>query len=85
MLFDTPILVANPALQLDVFLFRNSRWSYGSPKVITLTFDARSAGDALRELDAKQVIKSDFILVSGELFSENLHDTLVTRIRRKLY
>ena len=53
--------------------------------MITLTFDARSAGDALRELDAKQVIKSDFILVSGELFSENLHDTLVTRIRRKLY
>ncbi|RHZ90112.1 hypothetical protein Glove_8g20 [Diversispora epigaea] len=52
-----------------------SKWnrSYSPIKIITIvTPEARSVGDALRELDAKQLINSDFILISGDVVS-NIH------------
>ncbi|MBM6385774.1 MAG: hypothetical protein JSY10_17595 [Paenibacillus sp.] len=36
---------------------------------IVPTPDCMSVGDAIRELDARQLISSDFILTSGELIS----------------
>lgn len=34
-----------------------------------MTPEARSIGDVMRELDAKQIITSDFILVTGDIVS----------------
>ena len=54
---------------------RASRWdrSYSPFKIIIIvTPEARSVGDVLRELDAKQLINSDFILISGDVVS-NIH------------
>ncbi|RIB09851.1 nucleotide-diphospho-sugar transferase [Gigaspora rosea] len=51
---------------------KKSKWSrsYSPIKIITIvTPEARSVGDALRELDAKQLIDSDFILISGDVVS----------------
>ncbi|KAJ1561139.1 hypothetical protein HK405_004814 [Cladochytrium tenue] len=58
---------------------RGSRWAKSTlPKVSTfVSQELRSVGDALRDLDAKQVLKSDFILVSGDIVSSmNLQDAL---------
>ena len=54
---------------------RASKWNrlYSPFKIITnVTPEARSVGDVLRELDAKQLISSDFILISGDVVS-NIH------------
>ncbi|CAG8532351.1 1214_t:CDS:10 [Funneliformis caledonium] len=54
---------------------KTSKWnrSYSPFKIITIvTPEARSVGDALRELDSKQLINSDFILISGDVVS-NIH------------
>lgn len=52
----------------------NSKWrkSLVGPKIQVLVADCKNTGDALRELDAKQLIKSDFILVSGDIVT-NMH------------
>ncbi len=43
-----------------------------------------SAGDALRELDTKQLISSDFILVSGDVVSNlNVDDVLKAHRKRR--
>jgi translation initiation factor eIF-2B subunit epsilon len=34
-----------------------------------VTPEARSVGDVMRELDTKQIITSDFVLVSGDIVS----------------
>ncbi|CAH1760611.1 2664_t:CDS:10 [Entrophospora sp. SA101] len=52
-----------------------SKWnrSYSPIKIFTIfTPEARSLGDVLREVDAKQLISSDFILISGDVVS-NVH------------
>ncbi|CAB4389510.1 unnamed protein product [Rhizophagus irregularis] len=52
-----------------------SKWnrSHSPFKIIPIvTPEARSIGDVLRELDAKQLISSDFILISGDVVS-NIH------------
>ncbi|CAG8786163.1 14276_t:CDS:10 [Dentiscutata erythropus] len=54
---------------------KKSKWSrsYFPIRIITIvTPEARSVGDALRELDAKQLINSDFILINGDVVS-NIH------------
>jgi len=52
---------------------RSSKWSYGNsnaPTVQTIVSqEFLSIGDALRELDAKQIISSDFILIAGDVVS----------------
>ena len=47
--------------------------------------ELRSMGDALRDLDAKQLLQSDFILMSAGLISNiNLASILETHRQRKL-
>jgi translation initiation factor eIF-2B subunit epsilon len=46
--------------------------------------ELRSVGDALRDLDAKQLIQSDFILISGNVISNlNLASILDAHRERK--
>ncbi|KAJ3071818.1 hypothetical protein HDU98_004751 [Podochytrium sp. JEL0797] len=55
--------------QIKAYL-KNSRWgkAAGVPRITTVVSQQlASAGDALRDLDAKQLLKSDFILVSGDV------------------
>ncbi|CAG8439895.1 7381_t:CDS:10 [Ambispora gerdemannii] len=65
-----------------------SKWnrSYSAIKITTIiTPEARSVGDVLRELDAKQLISSDFILVTGDVVSNiNLEQVLAAHRDRKL-
>ncbi|CAG8451819.1 3532_t:CDS:10 [Ambispora leptoticha] len=65
-----------------------SKWNRPhSPIKITtiITPEARSVGDVLRELDAKQLIDSDFILVCGDVVSNiNLEQVLEAHRERKL-
>ena len=54
------------------FYHRQSRWiESGSPmNVQTITADTcYSMGDALRDIDAKNLIRSDFILMYGDVVS----------------
>ena len=49
-----------------------SPWSSPNSRIkITsiVTPEARSVGDVMRELDSKQIITSDFILISGDVVS----------------
>lgn len=51
-------------------LCRKSKWNeLASAMVITVMVSetCRSLGDAMRDLDAKAVIRSDFILVFGDM------------------
>lgn len=54
-------------------------------KVETLiSRETMSVGDALRELDARQVITSDFILISGDVVSNlPIRDTFDAHRRRR--
>ena len=51
---------------------RNSKWSgsenddLGMNIVVISSEDARSLGDALRDLDGKALLRSDFILLYGD-------------------
>lgn len=57
---------------INVSPFSASRWSLPNSGVkITpiVTPEARSVGDVMRELDSKQIITSDFILVTGDVVS----------------
>jgi len=58
---------------LDVFLsFRKSKWCrHTSPNTVRFeTSDLyRSLGDVLRDVDAKSLVRSDFILVTGDVVS----------------
>ncbi|XP_041358393.1 translation initiation factor eIF-2B subunit epsilon-like isoform X2 [Gigantopelta aegis] len=66
---------------------KNSKWSdSGSPMTVTpvLSDGCLSVGDALREIDAKSLIRSDFILVSGDLVSNiNLKTLLDDHKKRR--
>ncbi|KAG8883842.1 Aspartate aminotransferase, cytoplasmic [Tulasnella sp. 332] len=57
-----------------------SRWAQpGSGLKITPIFsrEARSVGDALREIDAKQIITQDFVLATGDIVSNIRIDEVV--------
>ncbi|KAI5793904.1 nucleotide-diphospho-sugar transferase [Peziza echinospora] len=58
--------------QIDEYI-RNSKWSSpvtGFRKLqIIVSPNSSSVGDAMRELDAKQLITADFLLVSGDIVS----------------
>lgn len=65
---------------------RNSKWSlHSAPFEIRFipTPDSMSTGDALRELDAKQLITSDFILLSGDVVSNMAADEIVADHRKR--
>src|SRR6185369_3022171 len=52
--------------------FRSSKWNrpYSPLKITTIVIPtALSVGDALREVDNRHLISSDFILVSGDVVS----------------
>ena len=54
------------------FISRSSKWlSEGSPCEVRIisSEDSLSLGDALRDIDAKGLIKSDFVLVNGDMVS----------------
>ncbi|KAG8985823.1 hypothetical protein FRB90_004428, partial [Tulasnella sp. 427] len=66
-----------------------SPWSRPSSglKIIPISSrEARSVGDALREIDTKQIISSDFVLVSGDIISNIRIEDVVKehRERRKI-
>ncbi|KAJ3410454.1 hypothetical protein HDV05_003716 [Chytridiales sp. JEL 0842] len=66
---------------------KQSRWSKTTvPKVSTIVSqELNSVGDALRDLDAKQILRSDFILVSGDVVSNmNLEKALEEHRTRRL-
>eukprot|EP01119_Soliformovum_irregulare_P008978 TRINITY_DN2207_c0_g1_i1.p1 TRINITY_DN2207_c0_g1~~TRINITY_DN2207_c0_g1_i1.p1 ORF type:complete len:698 (-),score=261.33 TRINITY_DN2207_c0_g1_i1:25-1848(-) len=49
---------------------KNSKWNHHGPRVVAIVSTATSsAGDALREIQGKEVIKNDFILISGDVLS----------------
>ncbi len=59
-------------LRFILFPHRKSKWSSASSpcKITTITSEGcLSVGDALREIDGQSLIKSDFILVNGDLVS----------------
>jgi translation initiation factor eIF-2B subunit epsilon len=54
---------------------RSSQWAKSSSGMSITTIvsrEARSVGDAMRELDAKQILTSDFVLLTGDVVS-NIH------------
>ena len=56
------------------FLFRNSKWKSDTSScditVLTKTNEGcLSVGDALREIDTQSIIRSDFVLVNGDIVS----------------
>ncbi|KAG8900363.1 hypothetical protein FRC00_013264 [Tulasnella sp. 408] len=63
-----------------------SRPSSGLRIIPISSREARSVGDALREIDTKQIISSDFVLVSGDIISNIRIDEVVKehRERRKI-
>ncbi|KAJ3109843.1 hypothetical protein HDU97_000073 [Phlyctochytrium planicorne] len=66
---------------------RKSRWANSTlPEVVTIVSqELQSVGDALRDLDSKQLIQSDFILVSGDVISSmNLEKALEEHRTRRL-
>lgn len=49
---------------------KNSKWSFSESPFVVQTMslpESRSVGDVLRDLDTKGVIKSDFLLISGDV------------------
>ncbi|KAJ3023506.1 UNVERIFIED_CONTAM: hypothetical protein HDU68_008576 [Siphonaria sp. JEL0065] len=62
------VVCCSHADQIKAYL-KTSRWGKSTfPKVTTVVSQQlASTGDALRDLDAKQLLKSDFILVSGDV------------------
>ncbi|ORY31492.1 nucleotide-diphospho-sugar transferase [Rhizoclosmatium globosum] len=62
------VVCCSHADQIKAYL-KSSRWGKSTfPKVNTfVSQQLASTGDALRDLDAKQLLKSDFILVSGDV------------------
>lgn len=65
---------------------KRSKWSQPSaPFEVRFipTPDSMSAGDAMRELDAKQLITSDFILLSGDVVSNMAADEIVEEHRKR--
>lgn len=65
---------------------QRSKWSLPSApfKVEFIpTPDSMSAGDAMRELDVRQLIKSDFILLSGDVVSNLAADEIVEEHRKR--
>jgi len=58
----------------------NSKWAQSNSglKITPIVSpEARSVGDALRDLDAKQIITSDFILITGDVVSNLRIDEIV--------
>ncbi|KAI8646086.1 hypothetical protein BD408DRAFT_410645 [Parasitella parasitica] len=69
--------------------FEQSEWMKPNSRLsvkIVATPECMSVGDALRELDARQLITTDFILTTGELISNIKLDKLLEehRARRKI-
>ncbi|OUM69469.1 hypothetical protein PIROE2DRAFT_35550, partial [Piromyces sp. E2] len=65
---------------------RNSRWVKSSlpPKIHTIAMqECYSVGDAIRELDAKQLLRGDFILVSGDVISNVSLDTILEEHKKR--
>ncbi|CAE6414321.1 unnamed protein product [Rhizoctonia solani] len=67
----------------------NSQWSKPSSGMSITTIvsrEARSVGDAMRELDAKQILTSDFVLLTGDVVSNIRLDQVIKehKERRKV-
>ncbi|CCO28051.1 translation initiation factor eIF-2B epsilon subunit [Rhizoctonia solani AG-1 IB] len=67
----------------------NSQWSKPSSGMSITTIvsrEARSVGDAMRELDAKQILTSDFVLLTGDVVSNIRLDEVIKehKERRKV-
>ncbi|XP_074650422.1 translation initiation factor eIF2B subunit epsilon-like [Tubulanus polymorphus] len=66
---------------------RNSKWSKGSSPASVRTIiseDCLSMGDALRDLDSKSIIRSDFVLVNADLISNmDLKSAIQTHKKRR--
>ncbi|KAJ1569747.1 hypothetical protein HK096_002027 [Nowakowskiella sp. JEL0078] len=67
-------------------LCSNSKWSKGSLKITTIVSEKLlSVGDALRELDARQVLSNDFVLLSGDIVANlDLKKVLEEHKQRRL-
>ncbi|KAJ3219919.1 hypothetical protein HDU67_008448 [Dinochytrium kinnereticum] len=66
---------------------KKSRWGRSTfPEVVTIVSqELQSVGDALRDIDGKQLIQSDFILVSGDVVSSmNLEKALEEHRARRV-
>ncbi|ELU00049.1 hypothetical protein CAPTEDRAFT_153443 [Capitella teleta] len=65
---ETFIFVCSHADQVKAHIAK--RWSQSEMDVqVLVSEDCLSAGDALRDIDAKSVIHSDFVLINGDLVS----------------
>ncbi|KAI8372229.1 hypothetical protein EDC96DRAFT_500354 [Choanephora cucurbitarum] len=66
--------------------FEQSEWTKPDSRLevkVVATPECMSVGDALRELDARQLISSDFILTSGELISNIKLDKVLEEHRAR--
>ena len=63
---------------------RNSRWSGGCGGMdvqVIVSESCMSTGDALRDIDAKSIIHSDFVLINGDLVSNVKLSSLIQQHR----
>jgi hypothetical protein len=58
--------------------YSNSRWQRGSVEVTVLEFaNAIAPGDVLRELFSRQLLRAEFVLVTGDVVSNMRFDEVV--------
>ena len=50
-----------------IFITRSSQWRELMTVKVIMNEEASSVGDALRDLDEKHMISTDFVLVQGDL------------------
>lgn len=75
---DVHIVCCAHADQIKSYIAK-SRWSNNTPPIVRVHVapELLSVGDAIREMDGTSLLKSDFILVHGDLVSNiNLQEAL---------
>ncbi|BFZ60833.1 translation initiation factor eIF-2B epsilon subunit, GEF [Saitoella coloradoensis] len=79
------VFLSSHAQQVKDYI-KNSKWALSSSPFTVHTIvspESMSVGDALRELDAKQLITSDFVLVSGDVVSNIPLDDILKEHRAR--
>jgi translation initiation factor eIF-2B subunit epsilon len=73
------ILACSHADLLKQYLTNSSKWADSELEIhIISSYNCLSAGEALRLVDQKQIIKDDFILVSGDVVTNMKLQTALT-------
>ena len=84
--FAHTLLICRLLTHLSFITTRQSEWMKPNSRLsvkIVATPECMSVGDALRELDARQLITTDFILTTGELISNIKLDKVLEEHRAR--